>query len=51
MARGPKATTEIVFSIKRITQMAHLVPHIDYRDNKRSVVNNRNDLETFYRIF
>jgi len=47
MAKGPKGTTEIVVSIKRIMGMAHLVPETAGRNNKPWFVNDRNDLETF----
>ena len=50
-AKGPKGTTEIVVSIKRIIGMAHLVPETAGTDNKRWYVNNRIDLETFNRIY
>ena len=49
--KGPKGTTEIVVGIKRIIDMAHLVPETAERDNKRWYVNNRIDLETFNRIY
>ena len=50
-AKGPKGTTEIVVGIKRIMDMAYLVPETAERDNKRWYVNNRIDLETFNRIY
>jgi len=50
-AKGPKGTTEIVVSIKRIMGMAHLVPETAGTDNKRWYVNNRIDLEIFNRIY
>ena len=49
-AKGPKGTTEIVVSIKRIIGMAHLVPETT-GTNKHWYVNNRIDLETFNRIY
>ena len=50
-AKGPKATTETIVSIKRIMGMAYLVPETAERDNKHCYVNCRIDLETFNKIY
>jgi len=50
-AKGPKGTTEIVVSIKRIMDIAHLVPETAGRDNNPWYVNNMTDLKRFNRIY